>query len=317
MNQPSPDSEYLAQLGPGSRRTMAQALGVIQRLLVPEHQAGADFDWTKVDRDAVARVRRELAEAYAPTTANKMLAALRGVLRVSRNQGLISERQYQAATGFDRVKDPRKTETRLLGDNELQALYDACDRDGTAAGRRDAALITIYLAAGLRREEATALQVEDFDEAAAELVIHSDIAERRRRVPLSAGAAARLRHWLDARGDDPGPLLLPVNKAGTIRPHPCPRKLTAQSLYAAVARVAERAEVGGVTPRDLRQTCLVQMLRTGLDADTLRQRVGHLSWLTTAAHHQLAAEAGDQKPWHIPSPASPGSACTDSITLKE
>lgn len=301
MTPPSPETDYIAQLGAGSRRTMSQALVVIRKILDPRSTGGEDFDWTQVDRDAVARVRRELAEAYAPSTANKMLSALRGVLRACRNRGLIDERRYQETTGFDRILDHRSVESRLLSDAELKALYDACDRDRTASGLRDAALLTVYLAAGLRREEATSLDVESFDPAHPSLVIDSDIAERRRGVPLSPGAAQRLHHWIQARGDAPGPLLLPVDKGGTIRP----RMLTAQSVYSAVARVAERANLKTVTPRDLRRTCVVQMFRAGLDVDAMRERVGHLSWLTTAAFTQLAQEAGDSPPWPIPVPENP------------
>ena len=297
MNQSlSPSDRYLQALAPGSRRTMTQAVGVLEGLLTGDEKAGPD--WAELGREDVLTLRRQLAERYAPSTANKMLAAFRGVMRACRDAGNISERQFQELTGFDRVPDAPPVESRVLSNTELDHLFAACDADGTAAGRRDAALLTVYLEAGLRREEATALAAASADLEAGELMIDSPINERRRRVPLTEGGRARLEHWLEARGEGSGPLLCPVDKGGTIRP----RKMSAQSVYAAVARVGAAAGVDSVTPRDLRRTCLVQLIRVGLDADALRQRVGHLSWLTTAAYAQLAAEAAGRKPWQIPPP---------------
>ena len=184
----------------------------------------------------------------------------------------------------------------MLSDAELDRLYAACSQDRTAAGRRDAALLTLYLVAGLRREEATALRLDALDLDAGVLRIESEIVERCRDLSLSDGARSHFSFWLEARGEIAGPLILPVDEGGTIRL----RRLTAQSVYSVVARIGERAGVEALTPRDLRQTCLIQMIRAGCDAEALRQRVGHMSWLTTAAYQHLAEKAGGASPWTMP-----------------
>lgn len=297
-----PASVYLGELSEGSQRTMRQAL--VTMAAIRTGTAGEvtieDFAWQEVDRDTVARLRRELAERYAPTTANKMLAALRGVLRVCRDQGRMTERAFQEATAFERVRDFREKESRVLSGDELARLYAACAAEATAAGRRDAALVTLYLVAGLRREEATALLVGDVDVEAGVLRIDSPVAERRREVPLGPTECAHFARWIEARGTAAGPLLLPVDRGGTIRI----RRLTAQAVYGIVARVAQRAGVTPVTPRDLRRTCLIRLIRAGLDAEALRQRVGHLSWLNSTAYEALYREAGAEAALPIPGPAT-------------
>jgi len=315
---PDPVDAYLEALGAGSRRTIEQSLAVITTLLtspkprtVAPRQAGVEhanaqepadprgFDWGTIDQAAVGKLRRELAERYAPATANKILAALRGVLRVCRDQGRITEAQFQAATRFDGIKGFAATESRVLSEAELKRLFRGCAADGTAAGRRDAAALAIFLATGLRREEAVALNLADYNPEARTLHIRSDIAERDRVAELGKPACAAIDHWLEARGDIAAadtPLLLPVDKGGTIRV----RRLTTQAIYGIVTRAAERAGLPHTTTRDLRRTCIVRLIRAGLDLDQVRQRVGHASWLTTAAYQVLAEEAGKLKTPALP-----------------
>src|SRR6266540_7196116 len=72
---------YLARLAPGSRRTMRQALDTIAGLLTGGQADALALDWSRLGYQHTAAVRSALAERFAPATANKMLAALRGVLR--------------------------------------------------------------------------------------------------------------------------------------------------------------------------------------------------------------------------------------------
>jgi hypothetical protein len=53
--------------------------------------------WHQIRRPHVLRIRQLLEDNYQPATANRMLAALRGVLRERWHGGLISTEDYQAA----------------------------------------------------------------------------------------------------------------------------------------------------------------------------------------------------------------------------
>src|SRR5437868_7440182 len=76
-----PAAVYLARLAPGSRRTMAAALETIAGLLTSNRCNVQTLDWSSLRYQHTAAIRALLADLYAPATANKMLAALRGVLR--------------------------------------------------------------------------------------------------------------------------------------------------------------------------------------------------------------------------------------------
>lgn len=68
---------------------MRQALDAIAGVLV----SGADamtYAWAKVTYADVAAVRAHVAASYAVTTANKMLAAMKGVLRQAFSLGLLA-----------------------------------------------------------------------------------------------------------------------------------------------------------------------------------------------------------------------------------
>src|SRR5437667_12759886 len=67
---------YLARLGPGSRRTMAQALGVVAGLF---GQTVETLDWSAFRYQHTQAVRARLLETRSTGGTNKILAALRGV----------------------------------------------------------------------------------------------------------------------------------------------------------------------------------------------------------------------------------------------
>ena len=77
----NPAAVYLASLADGSRRTMLQALNVIAALLSGDELDALSLDWGRVRYQHTAAVRSWLAEHYSPATANKMLSALRQVLK--------------------------------------------------------------------------------------------------------------------------------------------------------------------------------------------------------------------------------------------
>ncbi|MDY7107966.1 MAG: site-specific integrase [Planctomycetota bacterium] len=242
------------------------------------------FRWDRLRREDTVRLRHDLAERYAPATANKLLSALRGVLRAARDLELLSEEEYQGAARLRQIRPVEDPATRTLETGELRALFTACAADHTAAGRRDAALLAIILITGARRAEAVSLDVGDYERSTGTLHIRSDLEGRDRRVKLPASARKAVNAWLDVRGDEPGPLLLPVDRGGIIRF----RRLTDQAIYEILKRLAARAGVEHITARDLRRTFVVALIASDLDLQTVQKRVGHASWMTTAMYQSIA-----------------------------
>src|SRR6476646_9760870 len=101
----NPAAVYLASLGEGSRMTMRGALNTIGELLGVGELRDADgrdmrclaVPWASLRYQHTAAIRAQLQERYAPATTNKLLAALRRVLKEARKLRQISADDYDAA----------------------------------------------------------------------------------------------------------------------------------------------------------------------------------------------------------------------------
>lgn len=115
----------------------------------------------------MAALRSALVDSgAAPAPANVRLAAVRGVLRAAWRLGLIDTDAWQRAADVGAVKGSRLPAGRALEMTVRSALFESC-ADRTAAGARDACLLTLLYGAGLRRAEAAAVQVADVEEEGA------------------------------------------------------------------------------------------------------------------------------------------------------
>src|SRR5438876_12313509 len=75
------------------------------------------------------------------------------------------------------------------------------------------------------------------------------------------GAREAIAAWLTVRGPEPGPLFVPVDKAGRI----VLRRLTAEPVFDRLAYLAKRAGVQRFSPHDMRRSFISPLLakRTG------------------------------------------------------
>ena len=243
----APVLAYLARLAAGSRATMRSALENLAELAGAPRDALA-FPWHRLRPEHTAALRAALAARFAPATANRHLAALRGVLREAWRCGLISAEGRDRASDLPAVRGERLPRGRALEPGELRQLFTAC-ADGRVLGARDAAVLALLYGAGLRRAEAVALDLDDVDLGAGQLRVLGK-GGKERMAYLPAGGRAALAEWLRRRGDAAGPLLQPVNRGGEIRP----RRMSAQSLRLVCRRRARAAGILDFSPHDLRRS---------------------------------------------------------------
>ena len=74
----------------------------------------------------------------------------------------MSAEEMQRATDLSAVRGERLPRGRAISRGELRALFESC-RSGSPSDLRDAALIGVLYAAGLRRAEVVSLDVADYD----------------------------------------------------------------------------------------------------------------------------------------------------------
>ena len=118
-----PAAVYLASLGSGSRRTMRQSLGVIARLLSGGWADVRTLRWEALRFQHTQAVRTALAEKYAAGTTNKMLAALRGVLKGAWRLGLMDAENYHRAVDLRAIRESFSPPPRPGG---LRAAARSC-----------------------------------------------------------------------------------------------------------------------------------------------------------------------------------------------
>jgi site-specific recombinase XerD len=198
---------------------------------------------------------------YAPATANKHLAALRGTLKAAWRLGLMETDGYLRAVDLRPISDSRLPAGRNVARSELVSLLASCRDDDRPAGVRDAAVIGLAYLSGARRAELVALQVADVDtEPAAIRVVGKG--GKQRLVPLSPTVGPLLEAWLDVRGDGPGPLLCRIDRTGNLRPG---RMLTGEAIRQILSRRSLAAGLAAVSPHDLRRTYAGDLLDAGAD----------------------------------------------------
>jgi integrase/recombinase XerD len=273
-----PAAVYVAGLAHGSRRTMRGALDRIADLLVRGANA-LTLNWAALRFQHTAAIRSKLAERYSAATANKMLSALRGVLKAAWRLGQMSSDDYARAVDIDRIEGSPLPAGRALTAGEIAALLEACAKDPSNAGVRDGALIALLRAGGLRRAEVIGLGIADYNQAAGTLVVHGK-RNKDREIPIGSGTADALADWLMVRGDEPGPLFVPVNKGGRIEI----RRMDSDAVFAALQKRAAQAGVSNLSPHDLRRTFASDLLDAGADLVVVQKLMGHESVTTTARY---------------------------------
>jgi len=284
-----PAAVYLASLGVGSRRTMRQSLNAIARLLTQNQCDAFTLDWAALRYAHTAAIRAVCMEAYAPTTANKMLCALRRTLKEAQRLGLISADDYARATDLKAIPGSRLLRGRALSPPEMTALWSVCAIDLTPAGCRDTALLAL-LRAGLRRSEVVGLDVSDVNLATGAVTVRAGKGCKDRMTYLPPGTIKAVSTWLDLRDRSPGPLLYPVHRSGSL----IHRRLSDQAVLGMLTKRSVQAGIAPVAPHDLRRTFITELLTAGVDLFTVQQLVGHASPVTTARYDRRGEAAKRQ-----------------------
>lgn len=310
-----PAQVYLARLASaGSRRTQQRALNLIAELLGltgdPAQRGLSDLrylqvPWGQLRYQHTAAIRARLQEQHSAATANKALAALKGVLREAWRLGQMEAAAYQAATDLASIRAETLPRGRALAPGEIAALLDACLLDESPAGWRDAALIAVLRATGLRRAELVALDLAHYEPATAQLIVRRGKGRKDRTVYLEVGAQAALDDWLQLRGPGPGPLFYAVNKAGAIqaaREDGTPARLSTQAVFGVLRKRGEQAGLAPFSPHDLRRTFVSDLLDAGADIVTVQRLAGHSKTETTARYDRRgeAAKRSAVNLLHVP-----------------
>jgi site-specific recombinase XerD len=281
----NPAAVYIASLPADTgKRTQAQALRVIAS------QLGTDINylnWGALRYQHTAAIRAKIAQAYSPATANKILSALRQTLKQAWLLGQMTAEEYSRAIELEPVTGETLPAGRELSQGEILALMNACQADTTPAGTRDAAIIGLMYAAGLRRDEVVNLTISSLDAGIGELTLTGK-RNKQRKAYITNGALDALRDWLEIRGTYGHSLFVSINKGGKLD---ASKPMTSQAIYNVLAKRAEEAGVKQFSPHDIRRTFVSDLLEKGADIATVAKMAGHANVQTTARYDRRPEEA--------------------------
>lgn len=310
--QENPVLSYLGRLSEGSRRTMRGSLEEIAKVSSGGNVKALEFPWWKLTGTHTAMIRDYLDKQYAPSTANKMLSALKGILKACFRLGLITADERDRASDIAPIRGTRLPPGRSIEEHELASLFGSCAKDADdqklkARGIRDAAMLALLYIGGLRRAELASLKLENYDPESRTLLIHGK-GNKERAVYAEGDANLFLVRWLELRGEGKpeDPLFLPISKTGRVE-HTDPygekkTSLSDQAVYKIVRRRHREAKVKKISPHDFRKTFVSDLLDAGVDLATVQSLAGHANPTTTARYDrrgERAARAGVSK-LHIP-----------------
>ena len=278
---------YLASLGSAhSRRAMAAQLNRMARLAgYPDAET---CPWGQMRAQHTAALRARLVEdGYASATINQALAALRGVLTAAWRLGQMTAEELGRAVDVKSVRSQAAAQAagRAVTYGEVMALA-AATADGTPAGTRDAAILAVAYACGLRREELAGLRLADYNAATGQMMITGK-GHKEREVFVANGAKRALDTWLALRGSEGEHVFVSIRKGG----HMTAAGMTAQAIYNAIIARCEAAGVDGVTPHDFRRTYIGELLDAGVDLATVATLAGHSNPATTQSYDRRGSRA--------------------------
>jgi site-specific recombinase XerD len=280
-----PASVYLSSLAPGSQATMKRSLSLIAQLLTNGEADYLTLDWAALRYKHTAAIRAALIKNYEPATVNRVLCALRRVLKEALRLELISPVDYARAVDITSVKSSKELRGRALSQHEIDSLMKICFSDRTPAGFRDAALIAILRGAGLRRAEVVKLDLKDFNNDGS-IKIRSGKGRVDRTVYLSPGATKIVDDWLEIRTLEAGALLCQVNKSGRV----VKQRLTPQAILFILQKRCKEVGLEHFSPHDLRRTFVSDLLTAGVDIATVQNMAGHSSASITARYDRRGEE---------------------------
>lgn len=250
-----------------------------------------------LDAATLARWRTHLAQetAMSPNTINRMLSAVKRLMREAAVQGYVT---HEIAAAFDAITGVKTAALKeRIKDNarvkiEPTAMRSVCDTPTSERliGLRDAALLATLASSGLRVSEVATLKQQHIRAKGSSFVVlvrgKNDIEYR--EAPLSREAYAHIQAWLVERPVKNDYVFTAFDGRGE---RVAERPMSTVAIWRVVRKYTDEAGLTDVKPHDFRRFVGTQLARTNLRM--AQKALGHKRLETTARHYILdELEAG-------------------------
>ncbi len=211
----------------------------------------------------------------------RKLSALRQFYRfLQREEKVLS--QANPVELLDSPRLPRRL-PRVLGEGEVVALLAGPD-PATPKGQRDAALLEVLYATGLRVSELVGLTLKQLDLRRG-VVRPLGKGSKERVVPMVAKAVEKLELYL-AQGR---PRLLKGRQSQYLFVNRQGGPLTRQGFWKILKDYARKQGVAGLSPHTLRHSMATHLLSRGANLRVLQLLLGHADLATTQIYTHVDA----------------------------
>ena len=217
----------------------------------------------------------------SPATIHRKAACLRSFYRHLRREGVLESDPTATISGPRRGRRLPK----VLSRGEVTKLLEQ-PRGTEPTALRDAALLELMYACGLRASEAIGIEVGDVDLEEGVLRARGK-GSKERVVPVGRKAVEAVRRYL-SRGR---PALVHGRHVPQLFVNFRGERLTRQGLYKIVRRHAAAAGLDDrMSPHTLRHTFATHLLAGGCDLRSVQEMLGHADVATTQLYTHLSSE---------------------------
>lgn len=240
--------------------------------------ADQSVDLEEVERIHIVRYFQALRGAgISARSVARALAALRGMFRF-----LVAERHLKRDP-TENIENPKLWTTlpKSLQPSEVDALLAAPDRN-TPDGLRDAAMLELLYATGLRVSELIRVKLEDLVMDAGFLRTIGK-GSKERIVPFGDAArdtiVAYLEHGRPHFVKSPDPYLFLTNRG---------KPMTRQAFWQKIVRHARTAGIVHISPHVMRHSFATHLLENGADLRSVQLMLGHSDISTTQIYTHVS-----------------------------
>jgi integrase/recombinase XerD len=252
-------------------------LNQLAAFITAEQEKGIIQSYDELLKSYLLKLREK---KYSAATNARKVASAKSFFKFMVASGKMKENPTQNLPSFQ----VGKHSLSFLSSAEYQNLLAEATKLSTPEAKRDAVMLEVLYATGLRISELVSLNIRDIDLKQNCVHINS-----KRRVPFDHHLSLILGNFLrndrlDLLYDEKIEALF-LNRRG--------KRLTRQGFWQIIKGYASRAGlVGKVTPQTLRHSFARRKLQSGTDLQQLQQLLGHAYISSTRIYRQSAMRRG-------------------------